>query len=557
MDNNYTLDQLKKNEPSHIVIEDPNIKVLKTLSNGKNVVDPSNIVNKNNTNDSANIPAGARSTVEAIALMDFDKAINRRKQEMEAELSKLYEQSEVYEEMISDGLLDPSEIGNIALPTDKNKINTDNINEDYECDESVNNEAITHVNVLNPSPDSLSSINHEQIVLDDNNTINKSTQPESSSKVLNTENSPFNIRIINEEIDEENIDDNTDEDISDDDVTALKGYQDSINSIVIDNKIDLTKFKVSSTQCTASSVIKTQHHRVIDWVLLNTGRIISIKSLSGIEFQEFIGTFTDHNLTNLNRRFTIIYEHDVSVGKPNNLDDWLKSIDYRDEMELVTAIYVAQFSESNYYTYQCKSCNNIWMSDHIDLNSIIRYNNNKYYNNDSKDRFNKIMNGEEFDDFNKIHRMQISNNLVIDLKCGSLYEYVYGVNSLDDAFKEKYANIIYSINFIKDVYKINFETQTLDRVSYPTDKNKIKMLKNKIVTYSKLFKGTLTADQFYLITKWVSGMESSAFSIDFEIPDSVCEKCGNVIPSSRMNGARLLFLRSSLVTADLDRIYNQ
>ena len=144
----------------------------------------------------------------------------------------------------------------------------------------------------------------------------------------------------------------------------------------IKNKIDLNSFKISKRPVTVSNALKSAASQIVvaDWALFNRKRAITLSEFSGTEINKLN---PENSLTNVMNTYKdiykLIYDHVIDANKPKNMEEWLKTIYYKDRDHLYFAIYKASFARSNYIPYECTECKHVFVTEDIKIEDMVKY----------------------------------------------------------------------------------------------------------------------------------------------------------------------------------------
>lgn len=333
---------------------------------------------------------------------------------------------------------------------------------------------------------------------------------------------------------------------------ALKKMQNSIKGKIkaINNPVDLSAFTISKKHISANKTIALEDEleNTIDWVLLSSGKKITMKPFKGHEIE-----LLNPNNSNGRTRFKmyqdiyrVIYNHIVDVdGEKPTFEAWIKSIKFTDINDLYFAIYIASFGKANTVPYSCikTNCNNVYMVD-TPIEDMV-----KYKNDEVKERVQELLNGNEvIDGTETIEVKMVSDRYAIGFKVPSIYNVIFEMSILDDKFTDKYADFLSYMVYIDEIYFIDKENQQLVPidVSIKETNNIVKSIKNKVMQYSKILR-TLTPDQFSNFKACIQQITSKNELIDYIIPSATCPNCGTTIKEQIVEPQEMLFTRQQLL----------
>ena len=288
--------------------------------------------------------------------------------------------------------------------------------------------------------------------------------------------------------------------------------------------------------------------RVADWVLPASERLISMRELSGPEIETLLSNGTARNkLNTIREQYQILYDHVVDPYKPDNVEAWAKLISVVDVDQLYAAVYRASFEGKNFIPYDCpdtKKCKNSFLSDNVPFMDMV-----KFKDNNAKNHFNKIINSTPTDRYSTYNTevYPVSDVYAFGFREPSIYDVVFVSAYLDDAFIQKYQDIMTIAPYVDGMYYIDRSSSSLRPIyvkEYPNDI--VKSTKAKIITLSKIVKD-LSSDQFNMIAMYANEIiGDKTDEITFRIPETHCPKCGVKIEEATYTASQLLFLRHHL-----------
>lgn len=335
--------------------------------------------------------------------------------------------------------------------------------------------------------------------------------------------------------------------------TANKEELDKLRKVIKEklesNIPDISKLNVvKSKPASVNQVLATQDKgRVIDWPLMESGKLISMRSFSGIEVEDIVRDTSERerNRINIMREiYDLIYEH-VTSAKPSTSKEWLKSIPYRDTNDVIMAVFVSTFNGSNYMPYSCENdkCKNIWLSDSIPMRSHM-----KFKDKATEKRFNDIKESAEgLPAKSKIYRVPISSSIAVDIRLApSIYHVLFENNILDPKFIRKYNKFLGLMTYIDNMYYI--KPDGLHKIVYKVDPNsEVKTLKYRIASYAKIINNLPSDAYVNLMMNIAEKQDYGEDYITYLIPEQKCPVCGKVIEAANVSGPmQLLFGRHRL-----------
>lgn len=297
-----------------------------------------------------------------------------------------------------------------------------------------------------------------------------------------------------------------------------------------------------------SAQAKKQHGRVADWVLPASNRIISMRELTGPEIDTVLSNANTRNkLNSIREQYQLLYDHVEDPYKPGDVESWAKLISVSDVDHLYAAVYRASFEGVNFIPYDCpdtKKCKNSFLSDNVPFMDMV-----KFKDSHAKAHFDKLINSvptEKYSVYNT-EVYPVSDVYALGFKEPSIYDVVFVSAYLDDAFIQKYQDIMAIAPYVDGMYYIDQNDKVLRPIyvkEYPNDV--VKTAKAKIITLSKIIKD-LSSDQFNMIAMYANDvMGDRTDEITFRIPETHCPKCGAKIEEAGYTASQLLFLRHHL-----------
>lgn len=399
-------------------------------------------------------------------------------------------------------------------------------------------------NVLDEEPKKINSKEIKKEIVNDV----MSSHPKEEIKL------PENISSDIDEDDFAELEESEDGKIVDDDpldTPEMKELQKDISKkiSIVTKKLDISSMSISKKPVSITAALKTAQSDVkcANWALMSSERCVTMSEFSGSEMEKLISAASQRRLTlsNVRELYGLLYKHDINPKKPDTLEAWLKTTSFLDADHLFMAVYAATFGDSNHIPYNCtsKKCGNMWITDNRPIMEMVKFKDEK-----SKSKFHNILNSTPNynTNFYKTEIVQISDEYAIGIKVPSIYDVVFEQAALDNEFRSKYSDYITILQYIDAFYLIDAKTQQLFPIEYkkyPTNMNK--NTKSKIYTYSKIL-GKLSTDQYTAILAYMREINSGEDELEYIIPASTCEKCGEEIPESPQSARDLLFTRHQL-----------
>lgn len=443
----------------------------------------------------------------------------------------------------------------LAEEDEKRAEEYENQMDNIEDNDDEENESILD-NILSDDSDKTNETsNEEDIELADNDplssAINYVSEEETSNKSVE--------EIINEDedfepettsIDNDNIITNSDNDEDDDDnEESLKKLQKLATEKLkpVSNRLNISSFSVLQKPTHNTELFNVSKVKATKWVLPVQESIVLMKEFSGTELEE-LRQYTmnaQNSITDLTKRFKIIYEHIVSP-KPNTFNNWLKSTPATDTDHYFFAIYMACFQGANYIPKDCTNnqCKETYLTDDIPMMNMV-----KFENDEAKNKFNHIYKSEE-----KVYNpkglycteiVPITDKIAIQFKDASLYNLIE-ISSLDQTFTDRYESTITYLPYIDNIYYIDQANQSLIPIAYKKyTNNASKTCKSKVRKYHDIF-NTMSIDEFGIIKSYVSAIADRNAMISYVDPATTCPKCGTESPETPASAEEMVFIRYQL-----------
>lgn len=350
--------------------------------------------------------------------------------------------------------------------------------------------------------------------------------------------------------DDINIDNKSEEELTEEEQTkrlteAVKGKIKPVAKIY-----DLKSFTISNKPVALSSTlqnIESAQVRYTNWALYSSGRPIRMRGFSGTEIETLGNSTGSTRYQSEKNRYNLIFDHIMDTNKPKTMEEWAKCTSFLDLDHVWFAVYRSCFDGANYMPYFCenKSCNNIWLSDNLNIMDLVKFKNDK-----AKDKFDNIINSDitYMSNMYTTELVQISDTFAFSFKEPSIYNMIFENTLLDNKFTTKYQNLLSIIVYIDSIYQIDTNSMQLRPVQYKvTPNDEVKTLKAKIIQYSKVLK-TLSSDQYLSIVSYISKLSENSDDITYIVPKSTCDNCKSVVEDTPMEARNMVFTRHQLAT---------
>lgn len=349
----------------------------------------------------------------------------------------------------------------------------------------------------------------------------------------------YSNRFIDEAFGDEEVDE--DATVDNEDVEAMRTV---IKSEIkpVNNVIDLRTYKISSKPVTAGRVMNEINTELpsAKWVLPATGTGIIMSALKGIEIELLANR--REGQTNLMRNQEIVqtfYNHIVG-DKPATWEAWAKSVVYDDFFHLYFAEYLACFSNANFAPYECEHDKHSFMQ-RVELMSMV-----KYKDDNAKQVVDALLKKDCKIGSIDCEFRQVSDKFVIAFRKPTIWNVMFEDYYLPDKIRNEMRDVVGIFNHISDIYLIDRATGELRPIdTKPIPGDMTKTLKNRFKIYYDILK-SLTSDQYTAITPIIVNLHKDSDLISYQYPETVCPKCGSVIPAREDEPLNMLFLRHQL-----------
>lgn len=310
---------------------------------------------------------------------------------------------------------------------------------------------------------------------------------------------------------------------------------------------DIEGFVVSTKPIKLNSALNIRRERVNTsvWPLIYSGKLVEMTPFSGEEIIALNPRVTNiSTVAGLKKLFSIIYHHIVEPKKPP-FETWLKQIPNYDVNGLLFAVYVANFKDTNYITYECKkkSCSNVFI-EKKEIEDMLIFPNDKI-----KDRFYKIMNKEPISSqYYKSKIVPINKNYAFGFAMNSIYSSLFEPSALTAETREKYNTVINIMPNIDKVYRIDRVNNELIPISFGVVANSLsKTVMRKVKSLDAILK-QLTVDERAIVISEVNKLDNKQAldNISYKLPEVECSLCHTVIEEQEAGPFDLLFTRAQL-----------
>lgn len=351
-----------------------------------------------------------------------------------------------------------------------------------------------------------------------------------------------------EEFDVEESDDEEDEEERESQKKMLKEMKDQVEKLIkpFDTVVDLKGFTISTKPKSTADVLGSfTNGPTATWVLLDSRTPFTCTALGAVEIENLDPEKTNRQngrIDALKNMYGTLFRHYVSADKPNTIEEWLKTISFTDQDNLIFGYYKATFGSANFITYACDKCKEVKI-ENVPIDDCVKYNNDE-----TKKEVEKILKFGDptFKSEIKGKLIQISDTLAVSVKSPSIYNIIFEFGVLDAEFTNKYADVLGTVGYIEQFYEIDVYNRQLVPIKVKEDpKNLTKSVKRKIRANVEILKG-LTPDQYNILLSEIATMSQNSSRISYCIPEYKCKKCDNVIDAVEMSAQAMLFTRHQL-----------
>lgn len=314
--------------------------------------------------------------------------------------------------------------------------------------------------------------------------------------------------------------------------------------------IDFSRFKIVKHNTALNKVLAFDNKDTFQtWGLFTTGVSIAMSPLSAIELDEInpnIGT--RNGIAKAKAMFNTIYKHLAPQCRMDNMENWMKHVSYLDLDNLYFAIYVACFGKSNIVPHVCtnEKCRNMFSTEPA-IMDMVKFGKPE----EDKKVFDTIYNKDYSAPVDIEETLiPVNDRFAFGITPPSLYNSSFESAFLEQDFIEKYAGIIAIASCVNSVYSIDMENETLTPIQFKSDANDIiKTYKYKILNLYRIL-NRLEASEFKSLEKELTDINTKIqdrIHISYQIPETICPKCGHKIEAQPMSAADLVFMRHQLI----------
>lgn len=335
------------------------------------------------------------------------------------------------------------------------------------------------------------------------------------------------------------------------DAKIMEDFKKELSAKLVKPKknIDFSRFKIVKRNTALNKVLAFDAKDTYQtWGLFTTGVSIAMSPLSAIELDEINPNVGSRNgIAKAKSIFNTIYKHLAPQCRADNMENWMKRVSFLDLENLYFGIYVACFGKSNIVPHVCtnEKCRNMFSTEPKIMDMV------KFETDKDKEVFEKIYN-KDFSVPSEIEEtlIPVNEQFAFGVTPPSLYNSSFESAFLDREFIEKYAGIIAIASCVNSVYSINLEEETLTPIKFKSDPNDIvKTYKYKILNLYRIL-NKLGASDFKALETELTNINTkiqNKIKISYQIPETICPKCGHKIEAVPMSAADLVFTRHQLI----------
>ena len=299
------------------------------------------------------------------------------------------------------------------------------------------------------------------------------------------------------------------------------------------------ELKIAKVPISVSKALRQSNQEVVhtaSFPLIHTGRMITMQSLIGDEIPVLDARGYNSELEASRAIYSLLYKKDVSPNKPNNFELWLKSIADWDVYNMYMCAYIATFKDSNYISYNCPECHNMFIVEQP-IESMYRK-----HPEASKDFDDRVKAIKEKGD-NSVPSaltstfIRISSRYGIGMRAPSIFSSTFETSAIDNAFRRKHIQCVNLSQYIDGVYYINDGIAT--PIDFKIDKHDTtKTVKMKIISIEKILSTLTTDEAAALAGKLATFNQKAVDRFQFVIPAAKCE--GKYGPYKDKDGKSIL-----------------
>ena len=270
----------------------------------------------------------------------------------------------------------------------------------------------------------------------------------------------------------------------------------------VKNKININEFTIQKKPISASKVLNHIQQSTVNTatgVLFETKKVVEVSEYSSMEIQKMDPSklSASNYYTSVRDKYKTLYNHIIDPNKPATFEGWLKVTSQEVIPDYFFTAYKATFGDANVVTYSCPECDNVFLKEVPVMDMI------KYKDEETKKLYLDTLHYGELNASKETYSVglyQASDEYVFALKHPSLYEQVLEPTLLDNAFVDKYSDMITLISYIDGVYVIDNNSKNLIPVDMKADhSNPTKTAKRRIKICASII-NSFTSDQLQALS---------------------------------------------------------
>lgn len=285
-----------------------------------------------------------------------------------------------------------------------------------------------------------------------------------------------------------------------------------------DGELKVSKAPISVSRALRNANTATAH--TASFPLIHSGRMITMESLTGDEIPMLDARSYNSDMEAARAMYSLMYRKDVSPNKPITFEVWLKSICDWDIFNLYMCLYVATFKDSNYISYTCPECHNMFVVDQP-IEKMYRKHADASKHFDERIKSIIEAGNNAAPSMLKSTLVRISKSFAIGLRAPSIFSSTFETAALDVAFRRKHIQCVNLAQYVDGVYTIANGVAT--PINFKVDQhNTSKTVKMKIVSLEKIL-STLTTDEAAAVAGRIATLNTKSNDrYQFLIPGAKC-----------------------------------
>ena len=307
---------------------------------------------------------------------------------------------------------------------------------------------------------------------------------------------------------------------------AITTYRESLKKkLVTSGRVEKEngELKIAKAPISVSRALRNANTAIAhtaSFPLIHTGRMITMQSLTGDEIPTLDARSYNSDMEAARAMYSLMYKKDVSPNKPSTFEVWLKSICDWDIFNLYMCLYVATFKDSNYISYTCPECHNMFVTEQP-IEAMYRKHPDATKDFDARIDAIKTKGDNAVPSVLKSNLVQISRKFAIGLRAPSIFSSTFETAALDVAFRRKHIQCVNLAQYVDGVYTI--ENGIATPINFKVDQhNTSKTVKMKIVSLERII-STLTTDEAAALSGTIASFNQKANDrYQFVIPATDC-----------------------------------